>query len=134
MSQRKVRGPRCIHDLARPVDCREDEWVPDCAALHQIDRSAEQAGKGVCQAKKLFQRRQAAGVEINQKVSIAGGLIEVRSPGGRAEYFQLPHAVAAAQKGDFGAALVYQRVHDTSVSGLARPAGHCSKRHRAGRC
>jgi hypothetical protein len=25
-------------------------------------------------------------------------------------------------------------VHDTSVSGLARPAGHCSKRHRAGRC
>jgi hypothetical protein len=24
----------------------------------------------------------------------------------------LPHAVAAAQKGDFGAALVYQMVHD----------------------
>jgi len=92
------------------------KWVPDCAALHQIDGAAEQAAKGVRQAKKLFQRRQAARLEINQKVSVAGRLIKVRRAGGRAEYLQLPHAVATAQKGDFGAALVYQIVHDALAS------------------
>jgi hypothetical protein len=48
---------RCINNLARAVDAREQEGVLDRARLHQIDRAPKQRLQRTGKAEILLQRR-----------------------------------------------------------------------------
>ena len=83
------------------------------AFFHQIDRAPNQTFQSFGQAKKLLQRWQCAvRLELDQEICIAGVRVKVVAPRRRTKHLQPPHPVVAAKRGDLGAVLMNQPVHD----------------------
>src|SRR4051794_20565615 len=72
----------------------------------------EKGLEAILEVGKSSQVMVGLGGERHPEVGIAGCRVEVRAPGRGAEYRQLPHTIAMAERGNIGAVLFDQRVHD----------------------
>src|SRR5665213_825646 len=93
----------------------------DGLPAHQIHGPPQQTRQGLREVEVLLEPiRAARPFERDQEVGVAGFRVEVRPPRGRAEHFQPPHAVAAAESGDLVATLFDRGVHGVPIIAASR--------------
>jgi hypothetical protein len=110
----------CINGLARLVNSSSEIRVCQRGGRNQIDLSAKQLLKRFLQPKVAVKK--AARVvlaELDQKIDVAVSRVK-RAIGSRAKHLQILHAEAAAQCGNFGAALFDEVNHGVLSLGLCR--------------
>lgn len=96
-------------------------WIPDILAAYQVHLPAQQCFQVFHQTEKTVGQSLGIVVELVEEVDVASGQVKA-SAGGRAEEFQLPHAVLSAQGAD-GITMLFNKLDHLTSLYIRTPRG-----------